>query len=250
VIDLAKLSEPFPRDAVSWRAQHFTSDGTKALALAYIDARDVMNRLDDVCGIGGWQCKYSHANGKTVCDIGIICQDAAGNSEWIWKADGAGDSDIEAEKGALSDAFKRAAVRWGIGRYLYNLEAVWCPCKTEERNGKRIFKSWVGDPWTHVKPEQKAGFETAKQASAKWQDIQAAMIAATTEADLDKVGEDYKIDLAILKRGDGDVYGMLVDTGKARRLEIQQEKAMREGMPQGFNSVPKFLEKEVANAKR
>jgi hypothetical protein len=81
-----------------------------------VDARDVMDRLDYICGIEGWQCRYSHAEGKTVCEIGIRI-----DSEWVWKADGAGDSDVEAEKGALSDAFKRAAVRWGIARYLYEL---------------------------------------------------------------------------------------------------------------------------------
>jgi hypothetical protein len=46
-------------------------------------------------------------------------------NEWIWKADGAGPSDMEADKGALSDAFKRAAVRFGIGRYLYDIKAPW-----------------------------------------------------------------------------------------------------------------------------
>src|SRR3569833_388338 len=89
------------------------------MALDYIDDRDVMERLDEVCGPAGWQCQYPHADGKiTVCSIGIKV-----GEEWIWKADGAGDTDFEADKGALSDAFKRAAVRWGIGRYLYEVEA-------------------------------------------------------------------------------------------------------------------------------
>jgi len=131
MIDFDKLKAPFPPDQVSWRIGRKSKDGKKALPLAYLDARDVMDRLDDVCGPAGWQCKYSHANGKTVCDIGIRCgQGQIGlrtgtdySAEWIWKADGAGDSDIEAEKGALSDAFKRAAVRWGIGRYLYDIKA-------------------------------------------------------------------------------------------------------------------------------
>ena len=42
---------------------------------------------------------------------------------WITKADGAGDTDIEGEKGGISDALKRAAVVWGIGRYLYHPSA-------------------------------------------------------------------------------------------------------------------------------
>jgi hypothetical protein len=92
------------------------------MALAYLDARDVMDRLDSVCGPDGWQCKYSHVGAITVCDISIW---AGEEGTWISKADGAGQSDIEAEKGALSDAFKRAAVRWGIGRYLYHLPSPW-----------------------------------------------------------------------------------------------------------------------------
>jgi len=129
MIDFEKLKAPFPPDKISWRIGSIGKDfsperGGKAIALAYIDARDVMDRLDEVCGPAGWQCKYSHANGKTVCDLAIYISSET-VEEWVWKADGAGDSDIEAEKGALSDAFKRAAVRWGIGRYLYDLPAPW-----------------------------------------------------------------------------------------------------------------------------
>jgi hypothetical protein len=120
MIDAQKLRAPFPPDAVSWRVGSMTKDKAKGMALAFIDARDVMDRLDDVCGPENWQCRYSHANGKTVCDLGIKY-----DAEFIWKADGAGDSDVEAEKGALSDAFKRAAVRHGIGRYLYSISSPW-----------------------------------------------------------------------------------------------------------------------------
>lgn len=125
-----RLAEPFPADAVSWRVGNTNINkqtgkppegkAAQGMALAYLDARDVMDRLDLVCGPAGWQCDYPHANGKTVCRIAVKVGD-----EWIWKADGAGDTDIEAEKGALSDAFKRAAVRWGIGRYLYGLHSPW-----------------------------------------------------------------------------------------------------------------------------
>lgn len=147
-----QLKAEFPRNAISWRAQSLNKEGTAAMALAYIDARDVMNRLDDVLGPDGWQCRYPHANGKTVCEIGIRVGD-----EWIWKADGAGDSDIEAEKGALSDAFKRAAVRWGIGRYLYDLESPWVDCEHyTNHQGKKVWKRWTQDPWSKVKNSSSA----------------------------------------------------------------------------------------------
>jgi len=160
MIDVKALSSEFPHDAISWRAQSVTKDGTKAMALAYIDARDVMRRLDDVCGPNGWQCRYPHATTKTICEIGIKCGD-----EWIWKANGAGDTDIEAEKGAISDAFKRAAVLWGIGRYLYDMPSPWVPCESYDDRGKWKWKKWNDDPWNHVKgkvPQAPKNDETRK----------------------------------------------------------------------------------------
>jgi len=119
-----QLAAPFDPSEVDWRVGSTTKDKAKGMALAYIDARTVMDRLDAVCGPAGWQNKYVMEGSKTVCEIGILCGDT-----WVWKADGAGDSDVEAEKGALSDAFKRAAVRWGVGRYLYNLKSPWVALK-------------------------------------------------------------------------------------------------------------------------
>lgn len=118
--DFVALSAPFPPDRVSWRVGSTTKDKSRGLALAFIDARDVYDRLDAVAGPANWQLRYTHADKKTVCEIGLRI-----GEEWVWKANGAGDSDVEAEKGALSDAAKRAAVLWGIGRYLYDLESPW-----------------------------------------------------------------------------------------------------------------------------
>lgn len=41
-------------------------------------------------------------------------------------SNGAGETQVEGEKGKFSDAFKRAAVLWGVGRYLYYLPNTWC----------------------------------------------------------------------------------------------------------------------------
>jgi hypothetical protein len=96
----------------------------------------VMERLDEVCGPENWQCEYPHANGKTVCSIRIRVIRDDGTAEWISKADGAGDTDVESEKGALSDAFKRSAVRFGIGRYLYDIPATWVAIEAAGRSFK------------------------------------------------------------------------------------------------------------------
>lgn len=117
-----RLSAPFDPAVISWRPGSTNKDKTKAKALAYLDARDVMRRLDEVCGPANWGNRYiPMPNGTTCCEIKIRV-----NGEWLEpKSNGAGNTDIEAEKGGYSDAFKRAAVLWGIGRYLYDIDSPW-----------------------------------------------------------------------------------------------------------------------------
>lgn len=145
----ARLAAPFPPHAIHWRAQLVVerNGSFSALALAFIDARDVMNRLDDVCTPAGWTDSYHETpKGRTIGTIAIKVGD-----EWISKSDGAGDTDVEGEKGSLSDAMKRTAVKWGIGRYLYSLTSVWADCEVLMRDGKPSlnqkgkpqFKAWT-----------------------------------------------------------------------------------------------------------
>ena len=129
--DFAALAAQFPAEAISWRVGSTNRDKTSGLALAYLDARDVMQRFDDVCGPSNWQCRYTHADIKTVCEIGVKI-----DGEWVWKSNGAGDTDVEGQKGALSDAFKRAAVLWGVGRYLYDLDSPWVKLQAAGRSYK------------------------------------------------------------------------------------------------------------------
>lgn len=119
-MNLADLKRPFPPGEIEWRVGSTKADKTAGLALAYLTARHVMERLDEVCGPNNWQDRYEFHGSRTVCYLSIRLGD-----DWVTKADGAGDSDVEAEKGAISDALKRAAVKWGIGRYLYDLGNTW-----------------------------------------------------------------------------------------------------------------------------
>ncbi len=102
------LKRPFKN--VKWRKGYKNGKD-----LVYIDARDVMDRLDSVFGIDGWQTKYEYLGGRMICNLSVRF-----DLEWITKSDGADDSSIEGAKGGISDALKRAAVLLGIGRYLYN----------------------------------------------------------------------------------------------------------------------------------
>lgn len=131
-MDLKKLSGPFDPTRISWRVGSTNGDKTSGMALAYIDARDVMARLDEACGLDGWQVRYPWSDAdRLCCEIGIRI-----GQEWVWRSNGAGNTDVEGSKGSFSDAFKRAAVLWGIGRYLYDLPSPWVPITQAGRSYK------------------------------------------------------------------------------------------------------------------
>ncbi len=121
-MNLEDLKKEMP---FKWRVQSVTEYGAKCVA--YIDARDVQDRLDEVCG-QYWQAVYKEYKGNLFCSIGIREHASNGdfflNSEWIWRSDCGTESNVERQKGEASDAFKRAAVMWGIGRFLYSKKII------------------------------------------------------------------------------------------------------------------------------
>jgi len=112
-----------------WRVQSFSEYSPNASCVAYIDARDVMDRLDDVCGAHNWQDDYKVINGLLLAGIGV--RDPK-TDWWVWKWDTGTESQVEKEKGQMSDAFKRAAVKWGVGRFLYGLEIIKLPANEKK----------------------------------------------------------------------------------------------------------------------
>lgn len=130
----AELRKPFAPDQIEWRlAQAGETDTGKpwAKALAYLTNRAIMDRLDATVGCGNWWNEYrTGPDGGVICGISIY-SDAMTVTKW----DGAGNSEIESVKGGLSDSMKRAAVQWGIGRYLYGLDEGWAICSAKKENG-------------------------------------------------------------------------------------------------------------------
>jgi len=115
--------------------------GDKAcVASCYINARWVNDRLDGAVGPENWQMsmrympgeawveerernnrKYEtrHQAGVWLCRLGIRF---AGTTEWVWREDCAEQKTPASEareKGGASDAFKRAAVHFGVAKDLY-----------------------------------------------------------------------------------------------------------------------------------
>lgn len=137
-IDLKKLAIPFPENEIEWRIGQCGKKGNGqiwATCLAYVQARAIMNRLDDICGPENWCISYDFIKGDQAVTPGVI-----GNisifydNRWISKADGAEQTDIESFKGGLSSALKRAGSVWGIGRYLYGLDSGFAQISNNGKN--------------------------------------------------------------------------------------------------------------------
>lgn len=121
-LDLRKLAVPFPPTDLEWRIGRAGQKDGKiwATAFAYVTNRAIMQRLDDVVGMGNWRNEKPTAwdTGTPGVVSGISIKI---DGEWVTKWDGADQPDTEPVKGGFSNAMKRAAVLWGIGRYLYDL---------------------------------------------------------------------------------------------------------------------------------
>ncbi len=131
-----RLSAPF--DDVRWRIgrvlykpkgyQPTKGETGRALALAYVTATQVMDRLDDVLGPGNWarhhEVVFKPTDGTSyfLCNVSVNWP----SEDHTAKADMAGETDVEGEKGGASDAFKRACVNYGVARYLYKLGDTEC----------------------------------------------------------------------------------------------------------------------------
>lgn len=157
---LAALREPFPPTAVKWRPGAKAKDGNTAIALGYVDARDVMERFDAAFGAFNWQDEYSwrwpeQGDKNPAVEATISVWDEKKNG-WVRKSDTGYSNDpgttkeTEPLKAAYSDAFKRAAVKWGVGRDLYDLPQLWLPIDQYGRFTESPV--WDGKVWN--KPGQ------------------------------------------------------------------------------------------------
>ena len=136
-----ELKKPFHANEIEWRVQSCgEKDGNIwAMVLAYVQNRAIMDRLDEVVGVENWKPVIKEISGGFVCSLAIKI-----NGEWIEKSDGADRTDIEPIKGGISNAMKRAAVHWGIGRYLYHLDVEFADVSKTKKNGWRKGKTKSG----------------------------------------------------------------------------------------------------------
>jgi len=122
------LAEPFPSEVVKERQgpkQHqeacvkrFGQCQLQHKMLSYVDARDVEMRLDDAVTPAGWDFMATIATGNIVHGtlVLFVGDRAITRQDYGYPN---GDDDAEPIKSAVSDAIKRCAVQFGVGRHLY-----------------------------------------------------------------------------------------------------------------------------------
>lgn len=154
-----RFKAPFPAGKIKWRVQSCgkTSKGKLwARVLAYHTSRLVMDRLDDVVGMDNWKDDLEIENGHVKAYLTIRLNDI-----WVTKTGVAEETNIEAIKGGASDALKRAGVKFGIGRYLYKLEANFPSKITENKPDNR-------DGWNKGKVDKKNNYSGNENVYFYW----------------------------------------------------------------------------------
>jgi len=122
------------KNEIECRIAEVSKTGKGLSLLLYKTARTDAALLDEVYGPERWQNDFKMLDGKLYGGIGIKFGD-----EWIWRWDCGSESNMEAEKGQASDAFKRAGFKWGLGAELYTAPRIFVfsdKCTITDSNGK------------------------------------------------------------------------------------------------------------------
>ena len=114
---LEKLAQPFPASAIYWRAGSVSRDKQRAQALPYAEPRVYEDRLNQVCP-DLWSVSFRPwGESRIICDLTI--------GELTRSSTGEENEGFAPGTAAEAQAFKRACVKFGLGRYLYDVPIQW-----------------------------------------------------------------------------------------------------------------------------
>ncbi|PGM89426.1 Rad52/Rad22 family DNA repair protein [Bacillus cereus] len=164
------LQAEFPFEQLGWKITHtFESQGKFfAYVAPFVNARAIQDRFDEVFGIDKWQVSYEKwGENATKCTISVFL-----NERWISKEDGSEESDYSSVKGGFSNSLKRAAVLWGVGRYLYNIKPSKVELSTRSNGLNSIYvsyqkKGYYFTPPTMLQLKNKQGNSQKEQSNGQ-----------------------------------------------------------------------------------
>src|SRR5208337_1756298 len=133
---LLELEVPFSPDQVRWRVINTTNDKKRGQIVPYADSRAYTDRLNALFTPQGWTREYkvetmtnitrvkkgeSIVSGKVLvtCTVTILGIGSHSGTGEEWADDDNGMTSADAQ------AFKRACSCFGLGRYFYDIQAIW-----------------------------------------------------------------------------------------------------------------------------
>lgn len=116
------------------RVGHKVKNTNNVSMLLYIDSRAVTKYLDEWVGPFNWQTEFNTAGPLVVGKLGIWDDN---KQQWVWKSDTGSESNIEAEKGLISDTYKRLLSRWGVTE-LYTAPDIVLPDDGYNNSGYKV----------------------------------------------------------------------------------------------------------------
>ena len=152
---LAELEVPFSPEQVQWRVTNTTNDKKRGQVVPYADPRAYTDRLNALLSPQGWTREYkvetvsnltrmkrgeSILSGKVLvtCTVTIF---------GLWSHSGTGEEwadDGNSVTSADAQAFKRACSCFGLGRYFYDVPAIWVDLDQNRQPAKTpVLSAWA-----------------------------------------------------------------------------------------------------------
>lgn len=233
-----QLQEPFKPNEIEWRVQSQGKNATGGKVwcqvFAYIDARALQNRLDDIFTPFGWEDKYEPLGDDFICTLTVEY-----NGKKVSKQNGASKSQVEGFKGGISNSFKRVcASGFGIGRYLYDLDVMFAETSLEKQ---------TGDEWKRGSFKDK----NASSYTTYWWKIPKLPKEALPSGEKPKktITNEMILQLEeLIKKSKADREKYLIAIG-VQRLEDLEMSGFADAVKQLNNKIAVNLKKEKENEK-
>lgn len=199
------LRAQFDSSLVKHRMGQLAADQQSAVALPYVDSHVVEQRLNDVLGVTGWQTQLTVSGIAITCRLSILV-----DGHWLQKEDGSAISDAPpdrreiAVKAAMSDAFKRAAAQWGVGRYLYQLPVQHVPVKTNASGRLEL-------DWDSIATETSSKTEAASSTASTATTASATTASATAANEESAPAEEATVAKSAAEASESDATAKTVE---------------------------------------
>ena len=154
--DLKTLKAQFSKDRLGVKVQSTNRDRTRAMLVLYLQHTDVQDRLEEIDPAWSTEVTHEERSGDSVyvrmkLTLKGVTRENVGEGQ--------------DPKAAYSDALKRCAMLFGVGRYLYDSPTVW----VDYDESRDRYRQWTPQDYDAVAGAVKPASSGAKSSSSSEQ---------------------------------------------------------------------------------